>query len=92
MSNLDEKSVEQFAVSHQPLTEQESQAVEQLSPDQRRMIRNELTKAHRGMGHPNADRFVRILKLGGASAATLGLAKSFRCSQRKANSRPKTWR
>jgi len=55
-------------------------------------LRNELVKAHRGMGHPNADRFVRILRLGGASNATLGLAKSFECSQCKENSRPKPWR
>eukprot|EP00435_Cladocopium_sp_Y103_P008670 s753_g2.t1 len=99
---LDETPMTQFAVqdianveanaSHQPLTEDESQAVERLSPDQRRSLRNELVRAHRGMGHPNHDRFLRILRLGGASVATLGLAKTFECSQCKEDTRPKPWR
>ena len=60
---LDEPLVEQFAVdavanvetssSSQPVTDEESQAIEQLSPEQRRALRNEVAKAHRGMGHPN---------------------------------------
>eukprot|EP00435_Cladocopium_sp_Y103_P038998 s1685_g10.t1 len=96
---VSEPSFDQFAVQavqdtanvdasshHQPLTEEEYQAVELLSPDQRRSIRNELTRAHRGMGHPNHDRFLRILRLGGASLATLGLAKTFECPQCKENS------
>eukprot|EP00435_Cladocopium_sp_Y103_P020687 s58_g5.t1 len=97
-----EPSIEQFASeavanvesssSQQPLTEEESQAVEQLSPDQRRALRNEVMKAHRGMGHPNHDRFLRILRLGGASVATLGIAKTFECSQCKEDARPKPWR
>jgi hypothetical protein len=99
---LDEPSIEQFAaeavanvdssIPHQPITEEESQAVEQLSPDQRRALRTEVMKAHRGMGHPHHDRFLRILRLGGASLATLGIAKSFECSQCKEDVRPKPWR
>eukprot|EP00435_Cladocopium_sp_Y103_P035426 s3103_g9.t1 len=99
---LTEPSLEQFAseavanaessISNQPLNEEESQAVEQLSPDQRRALRNEVMKAHRGMGHPNHDRFLRILRLGGASLATIGIAKTFECSQCKEDGRPKPWR
>ena len=90
---LDEPLVEQFAVdavanveasiSSQPVTDEESQAVEQLAPDQSRTLRNEVAKAHRGMRHPNHDRFLRILRLGGASLATIGIAKTFECSQCK---------
>ena len=102
---LDEPLVEQFAVdavanveasiSSQPVTDEESQAVEQLeqlAPDQRRTLRNEVAKAHRGMRHPNHDRFLRILRLGGASLATIGIAKTFECSQCKEDTRPKPWR
>lgn len=56
------------------------------------MINEELTKAHRGMGHPNMDRFIGILRLGKASASTIGLAKEFSCSQCESNARPKPWR
>ena len=74
------------------LTEEESQEVQQLSPDRRNRLRKEIEKAHKGMGHPNHDRFLRILRLGGASTAVIALAKSFRCPQCQENVRPKPWR
>lgn len=78
--------------NHVPLTEVEQQAMQNLSPQQRRALNNELHKAHRGLGHPNRDRFYRILKLGGANNAVLGLAKQFTCSQCQEDARPKPWR
>ena len=70
----------------------EEQALQQLSPPQRRALSHEIDKAHRGMGHPNHSRFLRILKLGGASPATMALAKMYSCSQCRENTRPKPWR
>lgn len=52
----------------------------------------EIEKAHRGMGHPHHSRFLRILKMGRATPAALGLAKTFECSQCKESTRPKPWR
>eukprot|EP00435_Cladocopium_sp_Y103_P016165 s1568_g4.t1 len=72
--------------------EQEEQELQQLSPQQRKLLSQEIDKAHKGMGHPNHDRFLRILKLGGASNATLALAKMYSCSQCRENKRPKPWR
>lgn len=74
------------------LSQEEEQQVQQLSPEHRQRIRVEIEKAHCGMGHPHQDRFLRILRKGGASSATLGLAKSFRCSQCHENRRPQPWR
>eukprot|EP00435_Cladocopium_sp_Y103_P025702 s1406_g6.t1 len=74
------------------LTEEEQQEVQQLSPSQRKLINLEIDKAHRGMGHPYHDRFLRILRMGGASKATLGLAKMYECSQCKESTRPRPWR
>eukprot|EP00435_Cladocopium_sp_Y103_P073668 s52_g44.t1 len=95
-------SVAQFAVNvlrdEMPLqpvpapNELEEQELQQLSPQQRRALNQEIDKAHKGMGHPNHDRFLRILKLGGASNATLALAKMYKRSQCKENTRPKPWR
>ena len=70
----------------------EEQELQKLSPQQRRALSQEIGKAHRGMGHPNHSRFLRILKLGGASPATMALAKMYSCSQCKENTRPKPWR
>ena len=52
----------------------------------------EIEKAHTGMGHPRHSRFLRILKMGRATPAALGLAKTFECSQCKESTRPKPWR
>lgn len=81
------------AVPGQPaLSEEQDQAVQMLSPAQRKALMTEIEKAHRGMGHPNQQRFLRILKLGRATAAAIGLAKTFQCSQCKESSRPRPWR
>eukprot|EP00435_Cladocopium_sp_Y103_P044561 s170_g12.t1 len=72
--------------------EAEEQELQQLSPQQRKMLSQEIDRAHKGMGHPNHDRFLRILKLGGASLATMALAKMYSCSQCRENTRPKPWR
>eukprot|EP00435_Cladocopium_sp_Y103_P029207 s2890_g7.t1 len=89
---LDEVAVADVASPMPELSELENQEVQQLSPSQRKAINVELEKAHRGMGHPHHDRFLRILRLGGASSAVLGLAKMYECSQCKENARPKPWR
>jgi hypothetical protein len=70
----------------------EEQELQKLSPQQRRALSQEIDKAHGGMGLPNHSRFLRILKLGGASPATMALAKMYSCSQCKENTRPKPWR
>jgi hypothetical protein len=77
---------------HPALTEEEDQEVQMLSPSQRRTLIREIEKAHRGMGHPNHSRFLRILKIGKASKAAIGLAKTFRCPQCHESTRPKPWR
>ena len=73
-------------------TELEDQELQQLSPQQRTALSRELDRAHKGMGHPNHDRFLRILRMGGASNATMALAKMYSCSQCRENTRPKPWR
>ena len=50
-----------------PDAEEESMEVEELPVERRRSLLREIDKAHKGMGHPNHDRFLRILKAGGAS-------------------------
>eukprot|EP00435_Cladocopium_sp_Y103_P070350 s367_g35.t1 len=75
-----------------PPNEEEDQALQQLSPQQRKALAYEIDKAHKGMGHPHHSRFLRILKLGGASNATMALAKMYECSQCRENARPKPWR
>ena len=84
---------ESLAVPQHPaLTEEEDREIQQLSPAQRKALMTEIEKAHRGMGHPHQQRFLRILKLGRATTAALGLAKTFQCSQCKESTRPKPWR
>lgn len=85
-------SVPNDQTSHVPLTEVEQQSMQNLSPQQRRILNSELMKAYRGLGHPHRDRFYRILKMGGANDAVLGLAKMFVCAQCQEDSRPKPWR
>ena len=77
---------------HPALSEEENNQVQMLSPAQRKALMTEIEKAHRGMGHPHQSRFLRILKLGRATPAALGLAKTFECSQCKESTRPKPWR
>lgn len=89
---LDEVAVAESSGTMPELSEIENQEVQQLSPLQRKTINGELQRAHRGMGHPHHDRFLRILRLGGASSAVLGLAKLYECSQCKESARPKPWR
>ena len=89
---LDEVAVAETTTSMPALSEIEHQEVQQLSPSQRKAINVELEKAHKGMGHPHHDRFLRILRLGGSSSAVLGLAKMYECSQCKESARPKPWR
>ena len=70
----------------------ESIEIEDLPAPRRRSLLREIDKAHKGMGHPNQDRFIRILKAGGASPLICSLAKTYVCSQCHENQRPKPWR
>ena len=70
----------------------ESMEVEDLPAPRRRSLLREIEKAHKGMGHPHQDRFLRILKAGGASPPICSLAKTYVCSQCHENQRPKPWR
>lgn len=75
-----------------PDAEEESMELEELPAERRRSLMREIDKAHKGMGHPNHDRFLRILKAGGASPLICSLAKTYTCSQCHENQRPKPWR
>ena len=70
----------------------ESMEVEDLPAPRRRSLLREIDKAHKGMGHPHQDRFLRILKAAGASPLICSLAKTYVCSQCHENQRPKPWR
>ena len=53
---------------------------------------HEIEKAHRGLGHPHKERFLRILRAGKASRLIMELAKRFECSQCREEQRPRPWR
>ena len=63
-----------------------------LEPSRRRNLMYEIEKAHRGLGHPHKERFLRILRAGQASKLVLALAKTFECPQCREEQRPKAWR
>lgn len=66
--------------------------IENLEPSRRRSLMHEIEKAHRGLGHPHQERFLRILRAGKASDLVLALAKTYECAQCKEEQRPKPWR
>lgn len=69
-----------------------SESVQELDPPRRRQLLREIDKTHKGLGHPCQSRFLRILKMGGASQIVQELAKTYRCSQCEEDVRPKPWR
>ena len=48
-------------------------------PDVSAQVKEGVKKAHRNLGHPGRDAFVRMLRLGGASAEAIAYAKVWKC-------------
>ena len=61
-------------------------------PSRRKNLIYEISKAHRGLGHPDKPRFLKILKAAGASDLVIRLARQYNCLQCAASTRPKAWR
>ena len=71
---------------------QQDEDLEEVEPNRRRSLMQEIDKAHRGLGHPSKDRFLRILRAGKASSLIQALAKTYECSQCREEQRPRPWR
>ncbi len=71
---------------------QQDEDLEEVEPNRRRSLMQEIEKAHRGLGHPSKDRFLRILRAGKASSLIQALAKTYECSQCREEQRPRPWR
>ena len=65
---------------------------ESMTAQQQRDLIEKIRRAHNGLGHPDANRMMRILRAGKASPQTLAAMKHFDCSVRESNQRPKPWR
>lgn len=65
---------------------------ESMTAQQQRDLIEKIRRAHNGLGRPDANRMMRILRAGKASPQTLAAMKHFDCSVRESNQRPKPWR
>lgn len=61
-----------------------------LPGSRHRTLKQLVRRAHEGLGHPNVDRFVRILKSAKATGEVLDIARNLKCSvcDRFAQTRP----
>lgn len=86
--------IDQFALqeAEPPSTEESDDDIASMDPQVRRQIMREIDRTHKGLGHPSLDRFLRILRMGGASKVTMKLARTYTCSQCLEDTRPKPWR
>ena len=87
--HIDLWATDEEDVIREPQEEDESAEIE---PSRRRSLMKEIEKAHRGLGHPSKERFLRILRAGRASSLIQALAKTYECSQCREEQRPKPWR
>ena len=93
LEEVDTCNAEPFDVNvSEAASESEAEGLNALDPNVRRQYMQEIEKVHRGLGHPCQSRFLRILKMGGASTIIQKLAQQFECSQCKESARPKPWR
>ena len=51
-----------------------------LTGDSIRKLESLVQRAHKQLGHPRVDKFVRILRLGGASDEAIRIARELECS------------
>lgn len=75
-----------------PIGSSHQEVWESMTAQQQKELIEKIRRAHNGLGHPDANRMMRILRAGKASPQTLAAMKHFECSVCESNQRPKPWR